>query len=49
MQEKEFYTFLPFFIILMTLLKWKPKIPWIIVIAVIGVIYGYALETHFDD
>lgn len=39
-EMKEFLTFLPYFVVLMSLLKWKPSVPWIIVIAAIGVIHG---------
>lgn len=37
---KEFLCFLPFFVVLMSLSKWKPSVPWIIVIAALGIIYG---------
>ena len=39
-QMKEFLCFLPFFVVLMSLSKWKPAVPWIIVIAALGIIYG---------
>jgi len=44
MQPKEFFCFLPFFVVLMSLSKWKPAVPWIIVIASIGIIYGIIMR-----
>lgn len=43
-QSKEFLCFLPFFVVLMSLLKWKPAVPWIIVIAAIGIVYGIIMR-----
>ena len=41
---KDFFCFLPFFAVLMTLLRWKPSVPWIVIIAALGVIYGVIME-----
>ena len=49
MQTKEFFCFLPFYVALMSLLRWKPQIPWIIVIAVIGIIYGIVMKEVIAD
>jgi len=43
-QPKEFFCFLPFFVVLMSLSRWKPATPWIIVIASIGIIYGIIMR-----
>jgi len=45
---KEFLVFLPLFVILMTLSKWKPAVPWIIVIAAIGIIYGVIMKEIME-
>ncbi len=44
-QLKEFLPFLFFFSILMYLAKYKPGKPWIILIAVLGIIYGFAFDS----
>lgn len=49
MQEKEFFPFLVFFVALMSLLKWKPQVPWIIVIAILGIIYGAVMKECVAD
>ena len=48
-EMKEFFTFLPYFIVLMSLLRWKPSVPWIIVIAAMGVIHGLIMAKAVDD
>lgn len=48
-QWKEFFCFLPFYVSLMFLLKYKPQIPWIIVIAILGVIYGAIMKEGVND
>ena len=48
-QWKEFFCFLPFYVSLMFLLKYKPQIPWIIVIAILGVIYGAIMKEGVAD
>jgi SulP family sulfate permease len=44
LQYKEFLPFLVFFVALMYLLKYKPQIPWIIVVAFVGIIYGVIMK-----
>jgi hypothetical protein len=44
LQWKEFLPFLVFFVILMSLLKWRPQYPWIIVVAALGMMYGVIME-----
>lgn len=46
---KEFLCFLPFFVVLMSLSKWKPAVPWIIVIAALGIIYGVVMKEAVAD
>lgn len=46
---KEFLPFIVFFTALMILLKWKPNIPWIIVIAILGITYGYVMVDVVKD
>lgn len=41
----EFTPFLIFFVALMSLLQWKPKVPWIIIVAIIGCLYGFLTST----
>ena len=48
-QMKEFLCFLPFFVVLMSLSKWKPSIPWIIIIAALGIIYGVIMKEAVAD
>jgi SulP family sulfate permease len=48
-QMKEFLCFLPLFVILMTLSKWKPAVPWIIVIAALGITYGVVMKQAVAD
>jgi len=48
-QSKEFLCFLPFFLVLMSLLRWKPSVPWIIVIAALGVLYGVIMKEAVGD
>lgn len=50
--ETNMVEFLPFFIgfiILMSLLKWKPQHPWIIVVAILGIIYGAIMKSSAPD
>lgn len=49
LQWKEFIPFFIGFVFLMSLLKWKPQIPWIIVVAILGVIYGAIMHSAAPD
>ena len=40
---------MPFFIALTLLLKWKPKTPWIILISIIGIIYGAIMKNLVEN
>lgn len=48
-QMKEFLCFLPFFVVLMSLSKWKPAIPWIVVIAALGITYGVIMAEGIKN
>lgn len=48
-QSKEFLCFLPFFLVLMSLLRWKPAVPWIIVVAALGIVYGVIMKEAVGD
>jgi hypothetical protein len=45
LEGREFGPFLVFFILLMYLMWWKPKMPWIILVALVGCIYGGILSV----
>lgn len=49
MQWKEFAPFLVFFILLMSLMKWVPGRPWIILVAILGIIYGAIMKAWAAD
>jgi len=45
MQPKELLPFLVFFVLLMSLMKWVPGRPWIVLVAVLGILYGWITKT----
>jgi len=45
MQQKELLPFLVFFVLLMSLMKWVPGRPWIVLVAVLGILYGWITKT----
>jgi len=45
MQQKELLPFLVFFVFLMTLMKMRPGRPWIVLVAVLGILYGWITKT----
>lgn len=49
MQWKEFIPFLLGFIALMYLLKYYPKGPWIIIVSVVGIVYGMIMKNLVED
>ena len=46
---KEFVPFFILFVMLWSLLKFKPGKPWIVMIAFIGMAYGFITETFFPE
>lgn len=46
---KDFLVFLVLFIVLMALSKYLPGRPWIVLIAIVGVIYGSSMSTWGDE
>lgn len=44
----EFAPFLVLFVTLMLLSKYLPGRPWIVLIALIGVIYGYVMANFYE-
>lgn len=38
-----------FFTVLMSLFAWKPTVPWIIVIAILGIVYGVVMKEAVAD
>jgi len=45
MRQTELLPFLVFFVLLMSLLKWAPGRPWIVLVAVLGILYGWITKT----
>lgn len=45
----DFSVFLVLFVVLMLLSKYLPGRPWIVLIAIIGVIYGFCMATYSED
>ena len=45
----DFIVFLILFIVLMWLSKYRPGKPWIVLVAIVGVAYGWAITKWGDD
>jgi MFS superfamily sulfate permease-like transporter len=45
----EFIPFLIMYLMLMSLLRYEPKKPWIIFVALVGMIYGFVTSMFFKE